>query len=206
MKMCCVCGAEKRVEEFLQGGKRGTCKACHAGRARADRAARPEQYATLEKARHERDRARRNAASKAQYQTAREARVAYARAYRETNAEQVRARDRARRATEQGKQAVALRNRRYLENNRSKVYTHVARRNAARKAATPPWADRDVMRGMYELAKLFRGVGLRMQVDHVVPLQHPLVCGLHAHTNLSLMLSHENTDKGNRRWPDMPHG
>ena len=41
-------------------------------------------------------------------------------------------------------------------------------------------------------------------VDHIVPLQSPLVCGLHVHDNLRVILAVDNASKANRHWPDMP--
>ncbi len=41
-------------------------------------------------------------------------------------------------------------------------------------------------------------------VDHIVPLQNPLVCGLHCEANLRIILGADNFAKCNRWWPDMP--
>lgn len=52
-----------------------------------------------------------------------------------------------------------------------------------------------------ELSKM---LGVKYQVDHVVPLQSRIVCGLHSHTNLQVIPANVNQSKGNRHWPDMP--
>lgn len=65
--------------------------------------------------------------------------------------------------------------------------------------ATPAWADPQKIARVYMLAKL-RGV----EVDHIVPLSHPLVCGLHVEHNLQLLTGDANRAKGNLWWPDMP--
>lgn len=44
----------------------------------------------------------------------------------------------------------------------------------------------------------------RYVVDHVVPLKHALVCGIHSHNNLNVISSEENALKGNIYWPNMP--
>lgn len=82
-----------------------------------------------------------------------------------------------------------------------------AKRRAAEIMAVPTWCDHDAVEGMYELAQVFRRIGLDLHVDHIVPLQSSLVCGLHSHDNLRLSLRVENQQKGNRYWPDMwPNG
>lgn len=65
--------------------------------------------------------------------------------------------------------------------------------------ATPPWADLQAIALIYMQA---RRQG--MEVDHIVPIGHPLVCGLHVEHNLQLLRSDANRAKGNRWWPDMP--
>jgi hypothetical protein len=46
--------------------------------------------------------------------------------------------------------------------------------------------------------------GQKWEVDHIVPLQSPLVCGLHNEFNLRVITRFENRSKNNRHWPDMP--
>jgi len=65
--------------------------------------------------------------------------------------------------------------------------------------ATPAWASRWKMDLMYATARV-----LGETVDHIVPINHPLVCGLHTEHNLQLLPAAENTAKGNLWWPDMP--
>lgn len=72
-------------------------------------------------------------------------------------------------------------------------------KRAAKKVARAPWANHRKLTAIYREARL-----TGMQVDHVVPLQHRLVCGLHWEGNLQLLPASENARKGNRHWPDMP--
>lgn len=80
----------------------------------------------------------------------------------------------------------------------------VAKRRVAMRTSVPLWADLDAVKGMYQLAQIFRSVGLNIHVDHIVPVRGKTVSGLHTHDNLQLLLGSKNIGKGNRVWPDMP--
>lgn len=62
----------------------------------------------------------------------------------------------------------------------------------------PKWADKDAMKEIY---KASRASGLH--VDHIIPINHPLVCGLHVENNLQLLTPQENREKWNTfdPWP-----
>lgn len=80
-----------------------------------------------------------------------------------------------------------------------------ARRRSSEMQATPKWAHEEDFSDFYLVARMFRMyTGLRYEVDHIVPLQHDLVCGLHCEANLQVILLTENRSKSNRWWPDMP--
>lgn len=68
-----------------------------------------------------------------------------------------------------------------------------------------PWSDLDRVYLTYMAAAVMSELlGEKYVVDHTVPLNHPLVCGLHTHTNLTVISSAENGLKGNAYWPEMP--
>jgi hypothetical protein len=80
------------------------------------------------------------------------------------------------------------------------------KRYMARKAqAYPAWGNEFFIEEAYELAQLrSKMTGFIWHVDHQVPLQSRLVCGLHVHDNLQVIPGSLNVSKGNRHWPDMP--
>lgn len=77
---------------------------------------------------------------------------------------------------------------RFREANRALVTAYKAFYRAARRQATPPWLtedDREHIRAVYAAArKLTETTGERYDVDHIVPLQGKVVCGLHVPWNL----------------------
>lgn len=89
--------------------------------------------------------------------------------------------------------------------NRARYAAHAAKRNAAKRNATPTWADRQKIEEYYFAADFLGMVtGIWHNVDHIVPVQSDLVCGLHVEHNLQVLTKTDNVSKGNRWWPDMP--
>jgi hypothetical protein len=73
------------------------------------------------------------------------------------------------------------------------------RRRRATELATPAWADLTAIRAIYrEAARLTKETGQPHHVDHVVPLNSPVVCGLHNQFNLQVLPAFLNLSKGNR--------
>lgn len=78
-------------------------------------------------------------------------------------------------------------------------------RGAKKRVACPSWRNTFFISEIYSLARLRNRVtGIKWHVDHIVPLRHPLVCGLHCEFNLRVIPALDNIAKGNRTWPDMP--
>lgn len=74
-----------------------------------------------------------------------------------------------------------------------------------KRKAIPAWANKGSVEQAYRVAALLRLVtGVEYQVDHIVPLRHPLVCGFHCEANLRVVPLRTNLTKSNRYWPDMP--
>jgi hypothetical protein len=86
---------------------------------------------------------------------------------------------------------------------------HGARRRAREKQATPKWLtpwQKMRTKMMYERCELMNEQAgyVKYHVDHEVPLDGKLVCGLHVYWNLVIKLAAENLTKGRLTWPDMP--
>lgn len=69
--------------------------------------------------------------------------------------------------------------------------------------ATPPWADMVAIREVYDAAaQLTVRTGTEYVVDHIIPLIHPRVCGLHIAINLQPITAKANGAKSNRWCPE----
>lgn len=94
---------------------------------------------------------------------------------------------------------------RWAANNRGHINAAVKRYKVAKLNAQPAWADEMAMKAIYdEAARLSAETGIPRHVDHIVPLQSPIVCGLHCEANLQVLTETENCTKNNLHWPDMP--
>lgn len=83
--------------------------------------------------------------------------------------------------------------RRIYEKNKQFFAEKRAVKRAREVRARPAWADKKIIRDFYQEAKY-----QQMHVDHIIPLKHPMVCGLHVEHNLQLLSPVENLKKGNK--------
>jgi hypothetical protein len=89
----------------------------------------------------------------------------------------------------------------WRQKNKGVVRYHQRKYKYLKRRAIPSWFEHEkvLIEKVYEMA----GV-LGMQVDHIVPINSKLVCGLHCWHNLQLLAPSENRSKSNSYWPDMP--
>ena len=193
MKTCSKCGVEKEPTEFYprKGGKfgvRADCKECVIGRSvawgKTHLVKRRAQSAKWKAENPDRSRAMVDAWRAAHPEQAAKNRAEWAAA----NPKKIR-------------EAVD----KWQAKNPGKVREVSMRRRATKFKATPVWADYDLIDATYTMAvAITKLTGIKHHVDHIVPLRHPLVQGLHVGCNLQILPAVENHKKGNRHWPDMP--
>lgn len=82
-------------------------------------------------------------------------------------------------------------------------YQHSAKYYGQLVKATPPWVDIHHVWDIFLSAALLRREGFDIQTDHIIPVNHPYVCGLHCPDNLRNIDANENQRKSNNWWPDM---
>lgn len=88
-------------------------------------------------------------------------------------------------------------------NNRDKCRAKRAKRRCAKLNATVSWANSEAILEFYSLSqRLGKWLGTKFHVDHIIPLIHRDVCGLHNEFNLQILTESENSAKGNKFNPD----
>lgn len=81
---------------------------------------------------------------------------------------------------------------------RAEWSAYVVERRKKRNKSMPLWADRKAIRELYYTARrLTAETGIKHEVDHIIPSNHPLVCGLHVESNLQVITELENITKSN---------
>jgi len=88
----------------------------------------------------------------------------------------------------------------YRSNNSDKVNAYNAKAKIIRrKLSVPSWVDKEELKKFYTEAKrLTQETGIKHHVDHIVPLKHKDVCGLHVPWNLQVITMTENVSKRNK--------
>lgn len=100
--------------------------------------------------------------------------------------------------------AVRARNAKWALENPGSTTAKSARHRASKLQAMPPWSNGQYVNDLYENCReaelIFAdaGVDIKFHVDHIVPLQHDKVCGLHVADNLQILTETENCVKSNQ--------
>jgi hypothetical protein len=171
--------------------------------ARAWRAANPEKVKASLKKWRAKNKERVAAWSKAKREVDPEAYRANRKRWRAAHADKANAATRAWRAAYPDKHKAA--EQRWRAANPAVITAYVSKRMALKLRATPAWANMTAILGFYIIAvEMERTTGLKHAVDHIVPLQSKLVCGLHCEANMQVLTKRDNSRKGNRTWPDKP--
>ena len=97
----------------------------------------------------------------------------------------------------------------WRKNNKEKLSGYYAKRRAAKRQAVVSWYDTEktMIESLYKIRdQLTKETGIQHHVDHIVPLQHNLVCGLHCMDNLQILTEIENLSKNNNFEPAAENG
>ena len=89
---------------------------------------------------------------------------------------------------EKGKEYKRL----YILNNRNLINANTAKRRASKLNATPKFAN------IKKIKQIYKNCPKGYHVDHIVPLNNKLVCGLHVEWNLQYLPAKENLSKSNK--------
>jgi hypothetical protein len=101
--------------------------------------------------------------------------------------------------TEEQKLAFHAYLKKHYESNRAAYAAKCGKRRASKLNATPSWADLKAIKAVYaEARRVSLETGVLHHVDHVVPLQGKLVCGLHVHYNLQVIPAKDNLSKATK--------
>lgn len=137
------------------------------------------------------------------------------RAYRKANTERLREKDRNyyeanreafrayhRQHHAKNREKFCEKSRKYRKENRGKMNALNAKRRASQNQATPKWLTKEQLEqiaAIYEQAAyLTKTSGEPHHVDHIIPLQGKIVCGLHVPHNLQILTADENIRKSNK--------
>lgn len=171
-KTCSLCGETKTVSNFTKGstrkdGYQGECKACQALYFY--------DY-------HRKNRSRKSAYDKERYKAKKE-----------------KIREKGREYYHKNKEKLLEKQRVWAQKNPDLVRKQSAEKRARKRNSIPPWLTEDQkyqIKLMYTLAKtLEKNTGIKYHVDHIIPLKHSNMCGLHVPWNLQVITDEENMRK-----------
>lgn len=89
-------------------------------------------------------------------------------------------------------------NKQRYEANKPEWLARIRAREKRLMACTPSWVNQSELDRVYQECRTKSATGTLYHVDHIVPIVHPMVCGLHVPWNLQILTQKENDSKGNR--------
>lgn len=86
----------------------------------------------------------------------------------------------------------------YRANNPDKCRAMYGEKRARKRKAVPIWSEKSQIQTLYaECRRMTLETGVIHHVDHIIPLKHSHVCGLHVLNNLQILTASENLKKHN---------
>jgi len=182
---------DKSLDNYYRGSIRadgtyspvGACKPCFQVRAKAAKSTNPAKA-----------KAQAHASYLKRKDKYKESNAAYHAANRDAHNQQMRDRYQANKGSEKA------RVRKWNDDNPDKKYAAGVRRAASLSRATPAGEDMDRIRKVYQMARAWSTrLGIKMQVDHIVPLCRN---GSHTWENLQVVSADINHGKGRNLYPN----
>lgn len=100
------------------------------------------------------------------------------------------------------KPCKSLKFKKYAKENPEVIRSKGAKRRACKNKATPNWLStlqKNQIKKVYRRAVyLEETTNLKFNVDHIIPLNHPDICGLHVPWNLQVLEKTKNIKKSNK--------
>ena len=189
MKKCNKCNEWKNESEFCKDSKRSdglqyVCKCCNK-RYRIDNKDKAREY----------------------YNENKEDLSLYSKEYNEKNKELVatkkkeyyeKNKEQRKQYRQEHKEEIKEYSKQYSQKHKAEHCARSAKRRANKLNATPAYADLNAINRIYRKCHLLSVVTSRQyHVDHIIPLQSKLVCGLHHEGNLRILTASENCIKHN---------
>lgn len=185
-KQCTKCGIFKPTSEYCidknkKDGLYSSCKDCKNKKNREYKKKNPIKIKAYNDAYRKDNKDNINIKSMDNYYANRENILAIHKQYRKDN-----------------KQKCRAVSKKYYQSHKIDWYIKKANRRALKNNATVSYADTKAIMRKYRVAQILGIINKRKyEVDHIIPLNHPLVCGLHHEDNLQILTMEHNRRKHN---------